>query len=161
MLHQIVVACGIGGMSPVVLPMYLIVLVPPIAALAASGVWLSAWSKNTGTASAANFATAVLLWLGLPMLMALMGEIFGAGRMASDLASIAALPNPIGQTVIVTLAGMESRGSLRIELYGLGRVPFATYCGVLLAYIVFYAAITWTMLRLATGYLQRTTNRTR
>jgi len=160
MLHQIIVACGIAGMSPVVLPMYLIVLVPPIAALAASGVWLSAWSKNTGTASAANFATAVLLWLGLPMLMALMGEIFGSGRLSGDLAGIAALPNPIGQTVIVTLAGMESRGSLRFDLYGMGKVSLAEYGGVLLGYVAFYAVITWGMLRLAAGYLRRTSNRT-
>jgi ABC-type transport system involved in multi-copper enzyme maturation permease subunit len=161
LLHHTVIACGFGGMSPVVLPMYVLILVPPMAMLCASGVWLSAWSKKTGTASAANFGVAVIGWLGLPLLCGFFGQLLLSDRAASKMASVAALLNPVGHAIIATVTGMDNQQTMRFEVYDLGRISTAGYFAVLIVYTVIFLLATFGLLRLAAAYLCRTTNRAR
>ncbi|MCX5690969.1 MAG: ABC transporter permease subunit [Planctomycetota bacterium] len=161
MVHHTVIACGLGGMSPVTLLMYPFILLPPMAMLCASGVWLSAWSKKTGTASAANFGVAVIGWLGLPLLCAFIGEMLLSGRTAGKLASIAALLNPVGHAIIATVAGTENQQDLQFHVYDLGRIGPVGYSLLLAAYTAIFCLATFGLLRLASAYLCRTTNRAR
>jgi ABC-type transport system involved in multi-copper enzyme maturation permease subunit len=161
MLHHTVIAWGFGELHPVVLLLYPLILIPPMAMLCASGVWLSAWSKKTATASAANFGVAVIGWLGLPLLCAFIGELLLSGNAAGKMASFAALLNPVGHAVIATVAGMEHQHNLKFELYDLGRLSLAEYTTFLGLYTTIFCLATFGLLRLAADYLCRTTNRAR
>jgi hypothetical protein len=132
-----------------------------MAMLCASGVWLSAWSKKTGTASAANFGVAVIGWLGLPLLCGFFGQLLLSDRAASKMASVAALLNPVGHAIIATVTGMDNQQTMRFEVYDLGRISTAGYFAVLIVYTVIFLLATFGLLRLAAAYLCRTTNRAR
>ena len=62
-----------------------------------TGIYFSAKLKRTTSAVVANFALALFLWLILPILMALMAEIFNE----NDLVEPVIIHNPVLQSIVI------------------------------------------------------------
>ena len=79
---------------PVVLILMPIILLGPIAFLAASGVWLSTITKRSTTASICNLAIALVIWLVIPIFLAIFTSGFMRGG-SEELVTLWLMPNPV------------------------------------------------------------------
>jgi len=159
--HLLILGCIFGKTHLLAMTMLPLVLLPPICAVTASGIWLSARIRKTSNASSCNFFLWMAMWAALPMGLAAFEE-FILGSNDGAFPSLAGLINPLGHTII-TLSGadMNSNRNLEFELYSLGHVAAGTYQFILLLYSGFYALATVGFLRLASKRLAKDSIRSR
>ncbi|MFZ4429907.1 MAG: ABC transporter permease subunit [Phycisphaerales bacterium] len=136
----IVVQAGIMSTARSAWPLlaYPLILVPPMAALCASGVLMSALIRKTSTATTVNICLGVAVWLGLPILAAILSQMFRPFLTEREVLGPILLVNPVSHMFATTDAGMRDREV--VNLLGLDDISWPTYATVLGVYSIAYLA---------------------
>jgi len=128
-------------------------VLPAMALLGATGLWLSIVCKKTSTAAALNFLLALTVWLGIPLVVMVISELVFRVRNSDDFFSVWSIANPIGQVVISVMGSsfsyIANHNERPYDVYGLFSLSKVGYTGLMLAYVGGYAFATWVVLRAA------------
>jgi len=128
-------------------------VLPAMALLGATGLWLSIVCKKTSTAAALNFLLALTVWLGIPLVVMVISELVFRVRNSDDIFSVWSIANPIGQVVISVMGSsfsyIANHNERPYDVYGLFSLSKVGYTELMLAYVGGYAFATWVVLRAA------------
>ncbi|MBY0113034.1 MAG: ABC transporter permease [Phycisphaerales bacterium] len=144
------------------LPHYALIVLPPAAALAASGVWLSVVTRKTSVAATLNVLLAFAFWAGVPFVMSMLMLIVNFGRGMSNagqtVLGTVLISNP-GPMLITALIGASEprRGSSSYHTF-LNFTP-ETFLLACIGSTVFFGLVSALFLHLAALGLSRRTNR--
>lgn len=141
---------------------FCLIVLPPAAALTASGLWLSVITRKTAVASTLNVLLAFAFWAGVPFVIAMTLTILNAGRGFSNTGETVLgsmlIPNP-GPMLVTALIGAseQGRGSRSYHTF-LDFTP-ALFTLACFASALFFAMATALFLHLAAAALRTRTNR--
>ena len=147
LIHYLVMGVLFQGRDAWALLLYPLALVPPMAALCASGILFSGLIRKTSTATTVNLCLGVAAWLGVPILGAILGQALRSYLDASTVMTPLLLPNPVMHMFTTTEACMRDRAT--IDLLGLTQLAWSGYVAALCLYALGYAAVTWGLLATA------------
>ncbi len=163
----VVLVAGVlpGVFSPVLYAHLVLLLVPPAALLAATGLWLSVVTRRTVVASTINLIGAVGAWAAAPALVGAFGAIF---RLNPDsgvfgiLVDVGFILNPAA----MTFNAIQGASVMKNAAFGTGyrsimNFDLLTFTLASAASALVYLILTWITLRLAARSLARRTNRIR
>lgn len=150
-----------GVVRPILLLHLALILIPPAAAVCASGVWFSTLFSKSTTAAAVNMALAFGFWLGLPLMVGFTIDTMTTGRMADDILEIMFMPNPVPIAVVAAGGGVIERGTstLPYPMLSLGRLSTFWFTAYTCVHAMVYAFFTLVFLWLATRRLASSSGR--
>jgi len=144
----LVVQAGMLGehRSPWPLLAFPLILLPPMAALCASGILFSGLIRKTSTATTVNICAGIAAWAGLPIVGGIVISLLRAYGNES-LMGIVLMPNPVMHIVAATQAGVWVES--HVDLADWPKLSWPLYLLILCVYAGAYAAITWGLLAAA------------
>jgi len=153
-----------GTFHWVLIPHLLLITLPPIMFLVATGVWFSVLARRSTVAATLNLGLGVTLWVGIPLLMLTIGSIFreiSPGFILEESAVWIAVWNP-APMVVTAIQGADHGpwSELRPTAYHtFFQFSFWSFTLSAIAVAFGYALLTWVALGLGAKSLARRTNR--
>ncbi|MFO0857527.1 MAG: ABC transporter permease subunit [Phycisphaerales bacterium] len=140
----------------VALPMVLLILFPAVCLLVAIGTFFSTLTQRSTRASVLTLLTAVAMWLGVPLFLAVMSEI---AKFWEGLRDISVLPNPfLLMGPMMTEFANRSTNNVNLSQVSVnlpsGHLSFFEFCLLLLGVAVVNLGLTFGFLRWSAAILR-------
>ncbi|MCC6677849.1 MAG: ABC transporter permease subunit [Phycisphaerales bacterium] len=157
--HLLLMA-ALGALHPVILLHTAIILAGAIIFLSATGILLGLIIRRSTTASIANICVGLILWAGLPGLLALIAEFLSFTRSFpwEPIGTFLFMINPLGQ-LISSIEG-ASHSNLAYGSPGFGTYPLWIFTLFMLASSLGYALISFALLALSARLFTASAGRT-
>jgi len=153
-----------GTFHWILIPHLLLITLPPVMLLVATGVWFSVLARRSTVAATLNLGLGLTLWVGIPLLLLTVANIVLAiapGSISEESAVWIAVWNPAPMVVTaIQGAGYGPWSELRPTAYHTF-FPFSFWSFTLsaISFAIGYALLTGLALRLGARSLARRTNR--
>lgn len=162
----VAIAFGVlpGTFSWVLLAHLLLIIVPPVMFLIATGVWLSVVARRSTVAATLNLGFGVLLWMVIPaVFMACIGIIwqFNHTSPPDEMFGFVAAWNP-APMVVTAISGADlgnGRGIRSNPYHSFIDFDLFTFTLTAVAFAVVYLVLTWLALRAGARALAKRSNR--
>lgn len=153
-----------GTFHWILLPHLLLIVLPPVLLLVATGVWLSVVARRSTVAATLNLGLGMTIWVGIPLVLLAIGSAIQEmvpGVISDEAAVWLAIWNP-APMVVTAIQGADF-GEL-IELRPSGYYTFAhftfwSFTSATIGFAAGYCLLTLGALRLAASALAKRTNR--
>ncbi len=148
------------GVSPALVLWLILIIVPPVLFMVATGTFMSLVCRKSAGAAAANLGIALGIWALFPAMVAwVMFGLFDASRVGDEVMSCVAVVNPF--PMIVEAIDATVGGSRRYSLFDFGRVGFGGFFVACCISAALYLSGAFLALVCAQGVLARQTARSR
>jgi ABC-type transport system involved in multi-copper enzyme maturation permease subunit len=146
--------------SPALVLWLIMIIVPPVLFMIATGTFMSLVCRKSAGAAAANLGIALGIWALFPAMVAwLLFGLFDANDFGSEVMSCVAVINPF--PMIVEAIDATVGGSRRYSLFDFGRVGFGGFFLACAVSAALYLSAAFLALVCAQGVLARQTARSR
>jgi ABC-type transport system involved in multi-copper enzyme maturation permease subunit len=155
---HLVLGVMVGGVRPILAVHMVLILGGLIVLLTGTGLLFSLLFRKGATAASLNIGLAVLLWIGVPVLGGLIGELFNGGGTSDLIGDLVLCINPV--FMAVTAVGGATAAHLRDYSLPTGHVSSYVFTSIAAFVALVYIAGGLSAIKLAARLFPRVSGRT-